>query len=102
MPDLTELLGAGIFAAGLLAGRYMPARRKGPKPRDPVCGCGHDLAHHEPDGDGGGTRCHMVSQHYNGFDHMPRYTEIPCTCKQYTGPRVLDPGYVARELTEGA
>jgi hypothetical protein len=98
------LEGAIISAVSLLTGmgigRAWPARRKGPKPARPVCGCGHDLSYHEPDGDGGGTVCHARTEKYLGYDHPDKYHFGECGCKQYTGPRVLDPGYVAREITD--
>ena len=96
MTDLSLLLGAAIFASGMLAGRFWPARRKAPKPLEPVkpiCGCSHHLAHHDPDGDGGGGACQAG---------IPMGREIErCACQRYVGPRILDPGYVARELSEG-
>ena len=107
MPDLSLLLGAAIFASGMLAGRFWPARRKGrkpPKPVKPICGCGHDLAHHEPDGGGSGIACHAgVQGEITKWDQdgFPIGWEIaPCACQQYTGPRILDPGYLAREITD--
>jgi hypothetical protein len=107
MPDLSLLLGAAVFAAGMLTGRLWPARRKHPKPPKavkPTCGCKHDLAHHEPDGNGGGTVCHgtrSVPIGWNIYGEERQWREEPCTCRQYTGARIIDPGYVARELTEG-
>lgn len=70
------------------------------KPQRPICGCKHDLAYHEPDGDGGGTICHAELSVRTGSDDnlMGVYEFRPCKCKQYTGPRILDPGYMAREM----
>ena len=104
--DLAAMLdGAGILAAGMVIGRFWPARRRMPKPQKPVCGCTHDLAHHEPDGQGGGIACHAaVKGKITNWDDtgFPNGWDLGrCACKQYTGPRVLDPGYVARELTDG-
>lgn len=88
----------------MLTGRFWPARRKGPKPVKPVCGCRHDLAHHEPDGDGGGSACHQLVKgtitawDEDGFANAREM--VRCACKQYTGARMLDPGYVAREITD--
>lgn len=101
---LAMLDGAAIFAAGLLAGRFLPGRKREPKPKPPICGCEHDLAHHEPDGDGGGVKCHGTVRgretFHAGTTYHSGYERLPCTCKQYTGPRIMDPGYVAREITE--
>jgi hypothetical protein len=73
-------------------------RRK--KPQRPICGCKHDLAFHESDGDGGGTVCHEVNMisTYNDIGDYIGMQPQRCTCRQYTGPRIMDPGYVAREL----
>ena len=90
-----------VRRGGKVLGRFLPARKRwaASKPKRTVCGCEHELSYHEPDGDGGGSRCHARESlgFWAGTSHYER-----CTCKQYTGPRVLDPGYVARELTEGA
>ena len=107
MPEM--LLGAALVIAGMLLGRFMPARRTGrkpPKPRDPICGCSHDLAHHEPDGDGGGTVCHALARgkitSWNDYDIANGWEMVQCSCRQYSGPRLIDPGYVARELSDGS
>jgi hypothetical protein len=111
MADIGLLYGAAVFAAGMVTGRVWPARRrrpKPPKPKPPVCGCRHELSYHQPDGDGGGTACHALMKgkaiEFNSWaDRDPVAWEmVPCTCRQYTGPRVLDPGYVARELSDGS
>ena len=101
-PDM--LIGAALVLAGMIAGRFWPARRKNPKPPAPVCGCEHDLAYHEPDGEGGGTRCKGVRRTEAprpDYDTPCHYIDKPCTCQQYSGPRIIDPGFVARELTDG-
>lgn len=77
MPDLSLLLGAAVFASGMLAGRFWPARRKGPKPvkeRGPICGCGHHASFHVRavgacHGNGGYCRCQI----YTGPTPMPEY-----------------------------
>jgi hypothetical protein len=96
---LAMLDGAAIFAAGLLAGRFLPGRHRGPKRVEPICGCEHDLSHHAPDGGGGGSSCSAIMKTYLGAS-TGGYRFDPCTCRQYTGPRIMDPGYVAREITD--
>lgn len=102
------LLGAALTVAGMLLGRFMPARKepKPPKPQPLACGCTHVLAVHEPDGDGGGTVCRAgVRGTITNWDEfgVPNGWEIGrCPCQQYTGPRMIDPGYVARELSDGS
>lgn len=45
------------------------------------CGCGHDLAFHDPDT---GTCCTTRRRRKYG-DARARYEHVPCTCRQYTG-----------------
>lgn len=74
MTGLTLIDGAGILLAGMLAGRFWPARRRGPKPLKPVqpiCGCGDHAAFHE----GGTGGCHKDFQYLGA-----------CGCQVYTGP----------------
>lgn len=48
------LEGALILLAGLIIGRFVPGRRRGPKPYKPkdeprpICGCGHHFSFHSP------------------------------------------------------
>jgi hypothetical protein len=100
------LIGAAVYLAGLLSGRLLallPARRRAPKPAKPVCGCEHDLSRHEPDGDGGGTICHAQVKgkrtKWDSVGYPIGWEMVQCSCRQYTGPRIMDPGYVARELS---
>jgi hypothetical protein len=97
------VVGALIMLAGMVTGRIWPARKRAPKPARPICGCRHDLAHHEPDGDGGGTACHQLVHgevtSWDGYGIANGWEMVQCSCRQYTGPRVLDPGYTAREIT---
>lgn len=80
------LAGAGIFALGAVFGRFVPGRRKGPKPAKPVCGCEHAASYHDPQ-----TReCHKDVYQSNG-----RY--VRCRCRQYTGPEPM-PEYYAPEI----
>jgi hypothetical protein len=44
------ITGALVLAAGILIGwtaRSLPARRRGPRPVQPVCGCGHHYSYHD-------------------------------------------------------
>jgi hypothetical protein len=47
---LEMLIGAGIFAAGVVAGRFLPNRRRGIESPKPQCSCGHAVSFHGPDG----------------------------------------------------
>lgn len=72
------LVGGGLMLVGamvgFLVGRYAPARRRTPKPVEPICGCGHNVSFH----DLSASRCHK------------RAKLIQCTCRQYTGPVSID------------
>jgi hypothetical protein len=96
MPDPSLLLGAAIFASGLLAGRFWPVRRRArpPKPAKPICGCEHELSFHDPKS----GECHALMKVPSTMTRDSYHTG--CTCKQYTGARIIDPGYVAREITD--
>ena len=76
---------------GVLLGRFLPNRRKGPKvkPVKPVCGCDHHHSYHDP----ATGECH--GRVYVG---MGAYEN--CTCKQYSGP-VPMPEYYAPEIAGG-
>jgi len=81
MADLSLLLGAAVFASGMLAGRFWPARRrhpKPPKPVKPVCGCGHHVSFHKD---------------RTGLCHAKAW----CNCQKYTGPEPM-PEYYAPEI----
>jgi hypothetical protein len=96
------LLGAVIFVVGALCGRFWPARRRTPKPVPPprpFCGCGHHHGFHDPKT----GECHGLMNgnplQYDSWDAPTAYEQIPCTCRQYSGPVPL-PEYVAQELSQ--
>jgi len=82
---------------GVLLGRFLPNRRRGPKPPEPVkpiCGCGHHHSFHDP-ATGKCASLMYVPATAARYSHHE-----PCTCKQYGGPEPL-PEYFAPELTGG-
>lgn len=94
MADLSLLLGAATFAAGMLAGRFWPARRKSPeqrKPPAPVCGCTHHLSYHDP----ASGECHELVKVPSTMTKDSYHTQ--CACRKYTGPEPL-PEYYAPEI----
>lgn len=88
------LEGALIALAGVLVGRFLPGRRRGPKPvppPKPVCGCGHSVSFHA----GGEKACAWVGEKYyrSGVGTVtPR-----CTCLKYVGPTPM-PEFYAPEI----
>lgn len=84
LDPLTLLTGAGIFIAGVVTGRI---RRKSASPPKPICGCGHNLAEHNPET---GTCAATIRV----FDAPRR----PCTCQQYVGPKPLEEMFAQQYL----
>ncbi len=79
--------GAVIALVSVLLGRFLPSRRRTPKPLPPpkpVCGCGHHRSFH-PDG----GKCNDKGYAGNGV--------YGCGCKEYVGPQPL-PEYYAPEI----
>lgn len=98
MEPLTLLVGAGIFAAGLLAGwplgRRDRARRRDPE-LEPICGCGHHRAQHDPET----SQCHkLVNIALRGY--TPKFQQ--CTCQQYVGPEPISSLWTPPVLPEGS
>jgi hypothetical protein len=88
-------VGAAIVI-GILIGRFLPNRRKGPKPTRPVrpvCGCEHHHSFHDPQT----GQCSFTGQEYRGHG---KYEELSCTCRRYSGPVPL-PEFYAPEVTSG-
>ncbi|MEV4129652.1 hypothetical protein [Nocardia sp. NPDC049707] len=73
---ITLAIGAGIACAGWAVGRF--GRRSAAQPAGAQCGCGHDLALHDPKA---GT-CHAEL----GRKTMVGRVWVQCTCRRYTGP----------------
>jgi len=92
------ITGALLLAAGTALGwllRSLPARRRGPKPVEAVCGCGHHHSFHDPaDGTCHGTV--KTATHWNSSGDERMWRQDPCTCKQYSGALPL-PEYFASE-----
>lgn len=78
---LSLLVGAGLVTAGWVSGRI--GRRPQVTPTaTATCGCGHDLALHDPES----RECQKdTSRKTNGLVEWVR-----CPCKRYTGPLPLD------------
>lgn len=102
------LIGAGVFLWGFITGRYWPARRKGPKPVKPLCGCGHHHSYHDPKT----GECHATKsaaevpiRDEKGRPVRDRWGDVqttrergPCGCRHYSGPQPL-PEFFAEEIT---
>jgi hypothetical protein len=99
MDPLSLAVGAVVLAVGYVFGRFSPTRRRvqQPKASDAVCDCKHSLAYHDMDG------CHVSAERdkYSSLGDWRGKEYVPCECKQYTGPKVLDPGFIAQEIISG-
>lgn len=83
------LEGALILLAGIVIGRFVPARRrkpKPPKPVKPICGCGHGFHDHGPQDP---YACHARVSLGGSYRD--------CTCQRYAGP--VPPEYFAPEIS---
>jgi hypothetical protein len=89
---ISLLVGAVLLSAGFFAGRFS-RRRPAPPPRvTPVCGCGHALSQHDRE-----TSTCYAEMPRDTFDKRGRWSGhswVPCTCRQYVGPRPIDEVFV--------
>jgi hypothetical protein len=97
MEPVSLLVGAVLVAAGFVAGR-LQRRRPGPPPPPvtPLCGCGHALSQHDRE-----TATCYAELRRDAYDKRGRWaghTWVPCTCRQYVGPRPIDEVFVPRVL----
>ena len=92
MEPISLLVGGVLLAVGFVAGRW--GRRPAPPapPMTPVCGCGHALSQHDRES----STCYAELRR-DTFDRRGRWSGhswVPCTCRQYVGPRPIDEVFV--------
>ena len=98
---LEMLTGGGLVALGFLIGRLAPPLRRSPKPPaapKPICGCGHELAYHDPE-KGVCKSSVSVESRWDYYGDAIAWKQTPCACQQYTGPTPL-PTVYAPEVTQ--
>jgi hypothetical protein len=81
-------VGAALIVSGYGAGRVHRPRKQ-PDTPTATCGCGHALAHHDCET----NECHgqllrKASRNKHG-DYIGDQW-VPCTCRQYVGPRPME------------
>lgn len=88
---ISVLLGAGLaLVSGLIGAPIALLLRRPPSEPDPyTCGCGHALAHHDPET----NRCAASVEItlYGPFNEPSGRERKPCACRQYVGERPVDP-----------
>lgn len=93
------ITGALILLLGTALGwflRSLPARRKGPKPIEALCGCEHHHAMH----DAGTGHCHSQVDEpltYNACGSPTSFRKVQCPCRRYSGPEPI-PSLYAPEI----
>jgi hypothetical protein len=94
------LAGGGLTVLGFALGR-LPSRRRWGSPVSPFCGCGHHHSFHAPET----GQCHSLADgsavKYDKYDTPTDWEQVPCSCRQYSGPVPVDAGYFAPDLTQG-
>ena len=97
MEPVSLLVGAALLVAGFLGGRLSRRRPTSPPaPSAPLCGCGHTLSQHDTE-----TNTCYAELRRDVHDKRGRWTGhqwVPCTCRQYVGPRPIDEVFVPRLL----
>jgi hypothetical protein len=92
--------GALILLAGIGIGwllRSLPARPKGPKPVEAVCGCEHHHSMHNPE-TGECNAAVPVTKYNKSGDRIGKEYK-PCACLRYSGPEPI-PTLFAPEIAE--
>ncbi|WP_330249421.1 hypothetical protein OG874_24180 [Nocardia sp. NBC_00565] len=74
---ITLAVGAGIAGVGWAVGRF--GRRTPAASARARCGCGHDLALHDPQA----GECHAETNRKTGYGIREW---VRCGCRRYTGP----------------
>ncbi|PWW24981.1 hypothetical protein JD79_04175 [Geodermatophilus normandii] len=97
MEPISLVVGAALLAMGFVAGRLGRRRPAGPPPvPTAVCGCGHPLSQHDTES----NTCYAELRR-DTFDKRGRWAGhswVPCTCRQYVGPRPIDEVFLPRML----
>lgn len=96
MEPFSMAVGGGLVLVGWLLGR-ISRKRKMPKTPEPICGCKHHHSHHDPK-TGECFSKRKVVTHYDIYGVPRSWKEMPCTCKQYSGPEPITT-YYAPEIS---
>jgi hypothetical protein len=94
--------GAAILLIGIVIGVILgrlPARRKGPKPVEAVCGCKHHHSMHNPET--GACNASLPVDRYAKNGEWTGKEYRACACVRYSGPEPLGVVF-APEIARGA
>jgi hypothetical protein len=94
---MTGLEFALVALAGVLLGRFLPNRRKGPQPVEPICGCDHHHSFHDPQTGTCNASVPVARPRPDVYTPVS-YDHRPCACRQYSGPQPM-PEFFAPEVT---
>ncbi|QIS14637.1 MULTISPECIES: hypothetical protein [Nocardia] len=83
LDPITLIVGAGIAGAGWAVGRFGRPKAKSAESLPATCGCGHDLAMHDPQT--GACHTEIGRKSVVGLREWVR-----CGCRRYTGPQPLE------------
>jgi hypothetical protein len=93
---ISLLVGAVLLGVGFVAGRWHRRPSTPPPQMTPLCGCGHPLSQHDRE-----TNTCYAELRRDIFDRRGRWAGhswVPCTCRQYVGPRPIDEVFAPRLL----
>lgn len=96
MDPVSLLVGGPLLAIGSVTGRLGRRRAAPAPPVTPLCGCGHTLSQHDRE-----THTCYAELRRDTYDERGRWagvTWVPCTCRQYVGPRPFDEVFAPRLL----
>lgn len=88
--------GGGLTLLGMVVGRFHKGTNK-PKDLEARCTCKHMLSDHDPQS----NECHgkdLYKNHRDAQGYWLGNQLVPCTCRQYVGPRPFNPDIFLPEL----
>ncbi|WP_158839687.1 hypothetical protein [Saccharothrix deserti] len=94
MDPISLAVGGVIFAAGYVIGFLTKRSRPSAPQLTAICGCGHGLDQHDPET----WTCHAEVRRDEFDGVVVRHVYVPCTCRQYTGPKPIEELFAPKYL----